>query len=247
MKKILHSFLFTFIILLIANSSNAQSEVYFREGFNDGGGTIPSVASESLGKYVDQVSSGNWYVYGVYRTSGATGSCLTETGTLSHIRFANLNAITVANDSAYLITPTVNFGINTITFLNGRASRRLTIYKTSDTAALTTNWTSVIHIPATNIACQSFTVTINDATAKRLKIIARSGTDSDLDSLVLTSTTAILPVTFTGLSAIETSGKIKVSWKIATELNTSKYVIERSVNGISFTEIGSLSATNASS
>lgn len=246
MKKLLHSLLFTIIALISANSLSAQSQVYWREGFNEGEGTMPSSAATSVpGQFISQNNSGSWYIYGSYRTNGATGSCLTETGTLSHVRFANLNAVTTTNDSAYLITPTVNFGINTLTFHNGRASRRFTILKTPDTAATTTNWTEVIFLPATNTACQVFTVTINDPLAKRLKMISRAGTDSDIDSLVLTSTTTILPVTFTALSAVETSGKIKVSWKIATELNTSRYAIERSGNGVSFKEVGSLTATNS--
>jgi hypothetical protein len=243
MKQMLHKILLASVVLISTSSAMAQSQVYFREGFNEGEGTIPTTAAEAQpAQYRFQNNSGTWYIFGVYRTTGTTGACVTETGTASHIRFANINT----TDSAYLVTPLVNSGINTLTFLNGRASRRFTIEKTTDTAANTANWTFVTFLPATNTACQLMTVTVNDPAARRLRLVARAGTDSDIDSLVMTSSTAIMPVKFTGLSALESSGKVKLNWKIATEINTAKYVVERSSNGVTFTDAGDLQATNSS-
>lgn len=249
MKRLLHSSLLIIASLVFANSSNAQSEVYFREGFNEGEGEMPSSAAETWpGRYILQNNSGTWYTHGAYRSNGPTGSCQTQTGGLSHVRFANLNSVSVppttGTDSAYLVTPIANFGINTLTYLNGRASRRITVFKTADTLATTTNWTEVVHFPTTGYtACDMFTVTVNDPNAKRLKIVARAGTDSDLDSLVMTSTSPILPVNFGSLNATEQGGKVKLAWRILTEENTDRYEIERSANGTSFTSIGQVSAS----
>ena len=112
------------------------------------------------------------------------------------MRFANLTSVVVGYttaDSAFLLTPLVEAGIYDLSYYNGRASRRLTIYKTTDTDPATTNWVEVQHLTATNTACQSFTVSVNDAAARRLKIVARSGTDSDIDSLVMRSI-GVLPM-----------------------------------------------------
>jgi hypothetical protein len=248
MKRLLHSSFLIAASLLFQLGGNAQSEVYFREGFNEGEGELPSSAAAVYpGGYVLQTNSGTWYTHGAYRTNGATGACPTQTGGPSHVRFANLNNVTTpptsGTDSAYLVTPVVNFGINTISFLNGRAGRRLTIEKTTDTLATTANWTFVEFLPATNAACDMFTVTVNDPAARRLRLVARAGTDTDLDSIVLTSTSPILPVSFGSFNAIEQSGKIKLSWRILTEENTDRYEIERSANGTSFTTIGQVAAS----
>ena len=245
MKRILHFVIIGAMALLNAEELKAQSQVYFREGFNDGEGELPNAAATSVpGRYILQSNSGTWYTYGMFRTNGPTGSCQTQTGGLTHARFANLNAITTTDDSAYMITPVVNAGINTLSYYNGRALRRLTILKTSDTLATTLNWTIVEVQPATNTACQLYTITVNDPSAKRLKIIARAGTDSDIDSLVLTST-SVLPVTFISFSAIEATGKVKVSWNILTEINTARYEVERSIDGITFINAGTITASQA--
>lgn len=55
-----------------------------------------------------------------------------------------------------------------------------------------------------------------------------------------------LPVKFSSITANELQGKIKIDWKVATEINTKNYVIEQSTNGVSFTEIGNVVANNAS-
>jgi hypothetical protein len=244
MRKRLHFLLFTAAVSF-SLASYGQSQVYFREGFMEGS-NFPTSAAEAVPGQYRPLSSGTWYTYGAYRTTGTTGSCPTETGDASHVRFANLNAVTTTNDSAYLITPVVFYGVNTLSFYNGRAARRFSIFKTVDTAATTSNWTFVTLVPADNTACQFTTVTINDANAKRVKMVARSGTDSDIDSVTLTSTSVILPVKFTTFNGTETNGKVKLTWGIATEVNTFRYVIERSIDGKTFTSAGSLNASLAS-
>jgi hypothetical protein len=254
MKKF-YAIHFIIVILVTAGLSNAVSaqDAYFREGFKPEESGWPSSVNDvypstTLTDYATiTVASGVWYSRGVYRTAGPTGSCITQTGDPYHARWGNLNTPSGSNaaDSAYLITPALNFGVGTLTFFNGRASRRISVYKTTDTDPATTNWTLAEFLPATNTACQAMSVVINDPAAKRLKIYSRSGTDSDLDSLVVTSTSPIVPVKFTGINAASVNGMTKVTWNIATEINTRSYIVEKSTDGANFKNAAEITATNA--
>jgi hypothetical protein len=55
-----------------------------------------------------------------------------------------------------------------------------------------------------------------------------------------------LPVTFVSINATpETSGNILVQWQTADESNISGYEVERSTDGVNFTALGTVAATNA--
>jgi hypothetical protein len=97
---------------------------------------------------------------------------------------------------------------------------------TSDTSATTTNWTPVVLMKssALTVTCVDTTVIIASATAKRLKIVGRPGTDSDVDSIMLTSFSAITPVTFGGISASAASNLVKLNFNIEQESIRSKYL-----------------------
>jgi hypothetical protein len=230
-----------FSLLLFVTLAHSQNFVYFREGFQPGQGEWETALNNSTaGNYL--TSNGlRWYSKGGYRTNGATGACVAQTGDANHLRFGNFA------DSGFIVTPIANFGINTLTFYNGRASRRLTIYKSTDTLATAplTSWTFVAHFPTTNAACDFFTVNVNDANAKRLLIIARQATDTDIDSVVMTSVQAIAPVKYGAMNAIANNGAVRLTWDVVSEVNTDKYYIERSTNGTNFEIVGALNATNA--
>jgi len=55
----------------------------------------------------------------------------------------------------------------------------------------------------------------------------------------------VLAVSFLDVSAIGDNGVVKVSWSVAREVNTTKYVVERSTDGNNFTAIGSTPYTGA--
>lgn len=63
-------------------------------------------------------------------------------------------------------------------------------------------------------------------------------------SLTPTNPLSTLPVTFDKISATKTISGINIAWTILSEINTANYVVERSVNGTSFSAVGSLDATN---
>jgi hypothetical protein len=241
MKRKIYKFtLVSLFTLFCVASLNAQNQEYWREGFNPEDGCDLSTVSPTVtgGAYFTG-GIGSWYGFNVYRTTG-TGC---PTGN-NHIRYKNISGVT---DSGYLVTPTVYFGIKEFHFLRARASRSYTIWMTTDTSALTTNWTMVdlARSSAATVTCVDTTIMINSATAKRLKIVGRPGTDTDVDSLFITSFSAILPVKFGDINLSQTNGIAKISWNVLLEVNTEKYYIERSANGRDFAAVGSLSASQS--
>lgn len=57
--------------------------------------------------------------------------------------------------------------------------------------------------------------------------------------------TNTLPVKFASISAINTNGINKITWTSESEVNTQNYVIERSADGINFTQVGMLAANGS--
>lgn len=51
-----------------------------------------------------------------------------------------------------------------------------------------------------------------------------------------------LPVNFLGIHAEYNNNQVRINWKVAGELDIEKYIIERSADGISFSQIGMVSA-----
>ncbi|HSC53334.1 MAG TPA: T9SS type A sorting domain-containing protein [Phnomibacter sp.] len=227
---------------LLSFNASAQSGVYFREGFAPGSAWPSSAAAAMVPdpKAAIQVTlpSGVWTTFGAYRTNGGTGACtvLNPTADPNHLRMGNLNAITmnpaynINVDSATLITPEVTAGIYNMTYYNGRTGRILLIYKTYDVGANPTNWTLVQTTSNTYTACDLFTIAVNDANARRLKIVARAGTDSDIDSIVLTSVD-VLPSKLGSIDAQWKKDGVQVTWEASNELNVKGYYVQRSDDG----------------
>lgn len=250
MKKRLLTVTSVFALTLIFCTSNvnAQNQEYWREGFqSEQGSTLPTTNPTSITptpttnvEYYFSGVGGSWWGRNVYSTTG-TGC---PSGN-SHPRFRNMGT-TGTFDSGALVTPVVNFGIQEFHFLRARASRTYSIWVTSDTSALTSSWTLVALLPSwANTTCADTTVVIGSATAKRLKIVTRPGLDVDIDSVYLTSVTQILPVKFANVSVSKVNSLTKISWNIESEINAANYVVERSVNGTSFSPVEIITTTNA--
>ena len=58
---------------------------------------------------------------------------------------------------------------------------------------------------------------------------------------------ALLPVKLESFAAVKDGSAVKVSWKSAEEINSSEYIVQRSADGISFTNIGTVTAKGFSS
>jgi hypothetical protein len=241
MKKSLQK-LFLLTLVLSGLNSMAQNQEYWREGFEPSATpacTLGTVSPTATGGSYFTGNAGTWYGFNVYRTTG-TGCPAGN----NHVRYKNIAGVT---DSGYLVTPVVSAGIKEFHFLRARVSRSYTIWVTDDTLATTTNWTIVGLAKSSTLTttCVDTTIMVNSATAKRLKIVGRPGTDTDVDSLYLTSFGAITPVTFGGISASVASNLVKLNFNIETETNTNSYIIERSANGDAFIEVGTLKANHS--
>jgi hypothetical protein len=57
---------------------------------------------------------------------------------------------------------------------------------------------------------------------------------------------ATLPVTFLDIKAITQNKQVNVQWSVAQEVNIQRYAIERSTNGVNFSEIGNVDAIQLS-
>jgi hypothetical protein len=63
------------------------------------------------------------------------------------------------------------------------------------------------------------------------------------NSVVLKSNLTPLPVNFISLDATRVNDGVKLLWKIADEVNVSKYVVERSVDGRDYKKVGEIQAS----
>lgn len=64
-------------------------------------------------------------------------------------------------------------------------------------------------------------------------------------SLTPTNTMNALPVTFDKISATKAISGTNLAWTILSEINTAEYVVEKSIDGKSFSAVGTVAATNA--
>jgi hypothetical protein len=244
MKKI---YIFLSFLIAIPFLSNAQ-DIIWSEGFTRGGTSNFPISSGSAapapGQYYLSSAGLTWYGYGIYNAN-ASNNCTNAAGNNDHIRLAGTPA---SGDSSFIVTPKANWaGIGQVHFQRARASKRYSFYKTSDTLASTTNWTFVAFLPAwAYTTCVDTFVTINDVNARRVKIAIQPSNDTDIDSLWATSATP-LPVSFINVQAFKKDAGVQVSWSSAQEVNSDKYVIEKSANGFEFSAVGTVPAKGNSS
>ncbi len=241
MKRKIYTYLSVGIMLLSSltfNKANAQNQEYWRENFDGTGPTGDPGTSTTVVDYAG--NSGFWKFYAVWLTTG------TACNNSRHIRSTTFG--TTPTDSAYVVTPRVSFGIRELRFNRSRAGRGFSFFKTADTAANTTNWVFVARVPRVagfpSTLCLDSAIMINDVNAKRIQIRFDGSGNSDIDSIALTSVNAIVPIKFSGISAQQSSGLVKVAWTIQTEINTLQYDIEKSTDGRNFVSVGSIAATN---
>jgi hypothetical protein len=221
--------------------------LYWRDGFQPNlipACNLTTINPTTFNRFYFNGNAGSWYGAGVYLSGSiaGTGNCPSTVANY-HVRSRNITGVV---DSPYLITPIVNFGIQEVRMMRGRASRSYSLWVTNDTNAVTANWTYVTLMKSNpiTIPCDDTTAIIASPTAKRLKIVFRPGTDSDVDSIGITSFAKILPVKFGAISASFNEGKTKLNWQVESEINTLNYIIEQSNNSKDFVAIESVEAKN---
>lgn len=150
-----------------------------------------------------------------------TGTALLGNGNSSIKRYFNIN-------------PTVNTGLNaTLVFhyddrtaeLNSLTESTLQLFKSTDSG---NTWA----LGAGTVNTTSNTITLNGVT--------------DFSMWTAGSNTSPLPVELTSLTASVSGRDIALAWKTATEVNVSKFIVERSLNG-KWSSVGEVAAYGNSS
>jgi hypothetical protein len=103
-------------------------------------------------------------LYGAYWSSGPTGLCTGNIGICRSLKDAGTGATV-----SYVITPTLLHGVGTVSIIEGSAKAvKHEIFYSTDNG---TTWTSTGLLTSTATACQTQTVTINQKTANKVKIL----------------------------------------------------------------------------
>lgn len=80
--------------------------------------------------------------------------------------------------------------------------------------------------------------------ANKTSVASQGGIPATYTTL---TTLATLPVTLASFTARQQGENVLLQWSTASELNTARFLIERSTNGVEFSPIGSLNAAGTSS
>jgi hypothetical protein len=248
---------FLFAVLLGSTSLKAQFTYWGQgEGFeNVNLGNINSSSTLAPNPAApDTADQGEiWTLFECYRTSSTPGPCAGFGA--GHIRFLK----ELDGTEPWIATPDLGFGVNQISVGSNTTTtgKVFTLQYTTaqlddqDFAGVTAaNWLTFAKFKVA--ACGDTTITLNMPTARRIRFlddtsIVGVGYQVDLDSVLITSTSGTVAVKFSGISANLNNNIVRVSWSDATEINTSSFEVQRSTDGVNFTTIGSLKATNASS
>lgn len=238
-RKIYKAGLLAVLITCSVQLAKAQNQVYWREGFQpESGCDLTTTNPAAPVSYYFNGSAGVWYGVNLYRTTG-TG-CASPYGA-NHVRYRNI----AGGDSGYLVTPIVDYGIQEFHFAISRANRYFTVWRTDDTLATTTNWTLVVGNHHKNVTCSDTTIVVASATARRLKIVGRPLTDSDVDSFWVTSFSALpVPLSLLSFNASYDGKKVNMNWATSNEVNVRNFSIERSSDARQFASIGTVNANN---
>ncbi len=82
-------------------------------------------------------------------------------------------------------------------------------------------------------------------TTARIKVQANNNIFFDISNNNFSIAVGTLPVTITSIKAYQKSSGVQVEWTVLNETNINSYEIEKSSNGINFTKVGKVTATNA--
>lgn len=85
-------------------------------------------------------------------------------------------------------------------------------------------------------------INLEDTTNYTFAVTAAAGSKAADRFRIVFKPISILPVTFTSVKATQLNGKVAVEWAVSNQLNIRQYSVERSINGRTFTAVGSQAA-----
>ena len=95
-----------------------------------------------------------------------------------------------------------------------------------------------------NFLVTSTPVSVVDTTFYDFFVTSNTASSATDRFRIIFKVSSVMPVTFTNIKAKETEGKIKVEWNVANEKNIENYIVEHSVDGFHFENIGTVKAMN---
>ena len=93
-------------------------------------------------------------------------------------------------------------------------------------------------LTATNIGDSTYTMTSNN----KYWVVVTNSVARRLTLYSDTTNITNLPITLSSLTATTNNKSIQTNWHTSTELNTSHFIIQHSIDGSSFTDIGTVKA-----
>ncbi|HVF80748.1 MAG TPA: T9SS type A sorting domain-containing protein [Flavisolibacter sp.] len=239
MKK-LYPFILLFILFLFFHQANAQLVSFSFAGSDGDESTWPSSAEGA----------------GILPSAISRGPGITATANADRFNSKNWTVATSPDVNDYIeftITPKPGYSISlSSTQLQHQRSStgpKSFVIRTS-VDGFTTDATNIVNVPDVNsnqLSTFSFTTTIGTTSPLVVRIYAYNaeaasgtwgpGESVDGNDIVLSGLHAILPVKFVNVSASRKGKEVEVKWTNATESDVVHYVLERSGDGRSFSEI----------
>jgi|GEM_PF-5835213 len=227
----------TLLILLsfttISLSVNAQS-VYWTEGFENPSSTAGASGMTTETAIINS-PSGEWKYY--YAGSSTSNLCEGSRA----LRILKTSTAGIVGGHAYAISPHLTNGVTKVSFKEGRGTRVVGVYISTDDGATFTKYTEI-----NTVQCELNTVIFADITGiNRIKIANDGISDLEIDELTITSETT-LPLDLISFKAEE--GKLGntavLNWRTTNEVNTKEFIIEKKTESGSFSQIAVLPSKN---
>jgi len=183
MKKLFTVFL---LIGIVLTTNIFAQEVYWTEDWNDDTieGRLTGTSSEAATSYTEvNQTSGTWKAIYAYR--GGSNMCDGGGRTLRLLKEDPASR----PQGGGVITPSLESGVGTITFVEGRGgTNRIIEVAKSQNEGLT--WEVVTTVNGTE-KCKDIVITVNDPLANRIRFVCKGTGDCDLDNIKITKSTNV--------------------------------------------------------
>lgn len=199
-------------------------------------------------------------------TPTTTARAIYQTGTASGLEYKN-NIVTVkrsgtgTNHAFYLNTAATSYLANNNNYFVAGTGTNKIGFKSSTSYTTLDEWkTGSLQEAASLSVDPLYTDLLNGNLSPREMQLDNKGTNvgitTDIIGLARSATTpdigayefaGVLPVKLLKFTATRSGSDVIVNWATATEINSSKFIVERSADGIAFSEAGTLAAAGNSS
>ncbi len=242
--------------ILFQTGADGTGFSYARSNGNGTFTIVPQASSPFAGLTLPNVATGLYRVADYdadvdldvwIPANGTTGTYFQQAGTPPTVTSTspanNANGVLVTANIVLNFSEIVNKNVGTI-YIRRASDNALHLAIDVTSAMVTGGGTSTITInPSWDLQqLTTYYVTVDPETFADAGGAVFAGINNTT-TLRFTTTTP-LPAQWTGVNASVVNNKIRVDWSTTNESNASRYEVERSENGLSFTSIGSVAAAN---